>query len=154
MRKLLVAVAAAGMFAIGAPANASSTVTLTAEIHKGNGATDFELHDPAEAGVWTYSADVSGTVNEVYVQLYLAGERGDCTGTLVKSHRLSGTTDETTSWRKTSVKPGIYTGEFDSTSDAMHCVGVILHGAPGAKVVVDYVSPAAPSSGTLFDLLP
>ena len=152
MRKWWVAVAAAGMMALGAPASASSTVTLTAEIHKGNGAVAWAEADPVASGVWSYSAQVSGTVNEVYVQLYLVGSRGECTGAEVGSHRLSGTTDNT-SWRKTSVPPRTYTGTFDSTSDALHCARVIIHGQPGAKAVVDYVSPTEPSSGDLLDLL-
>ena len=114
-------------------------VTVVAEITKGNGDVESANLDPAAAGEWHVVADVSGTVDEVFVQLWQP-EGGLCAGELIVEEKLSGSNAKP--YHRRHVEPGTYDLVLESTVDSEHCVRVILWGSRGAKAVVDAYAPA------------
>lgn len=125
-------------------------VTLVAEITKGNGDVESANVDPAAAGEWHVVADVSGTVDEVFVQLWRP-EGGLCAGELIVEETLSGS--DAKPYHRRHVEPGTYDLTLTSTVDDEHCVRVILWGSRGAKAVVDAYEPAPADPATLLPVL-
>ena len=155
VRRAAAVVAAGLLVGVGSPATAGhqtgqAPVTIEVEIATGNGAGGVAFVDPARTGDWHFVADVSGVVDEVFVQLWKPqGNR--CAGQEIAGTQLSGS--DAKPYHRRDVPPGTYGFALPSNVDGEHCLRVLLWGQVGAKVVVDAYEPA-PAEPPLLSILP
>lgn len=145
MRRAATAAVAACVIGSVSPATANHPTrpdaTLWVEIVAGNGGVDSEFVDPLWRGEWHFVAQVSGRVDEVFVQLWKPDRNGGCVGELLAEKTLSGSDEKP--FHRREVAAGSHEFELDSPMDAGHCVRLILWGSRNAEVEVGVHSPAA-----------